>query len=89
MRNRESDPHVSTCLSSYPRLHSSNSSNLWLVNIYVLAGGDGGGLVTKLSLTLTTPWTGACHAPLSMGLDRVSVLIFFFLTKKAIFLGVI
>ena len=68
---------MSTCLSSYPRLHSLNSSNLWLVNIYVLAGGDGGGLVTKLCLTLGTPWTGACHAPLSMGFDRVGVSIFF------------
>ena len=27
----------------------------------------GGGLVTKLCLTLETPWTSACEAPLSMG----------------------
>ena len=26
-----------------------------------------GGLVTKLCLTLATPWTVACQAPLSMG----------------------
>ena len=30
----------------------------------------GGGLVTKLSLTLKTPWTGARQAPLSMGFPR-------------------
>ena len=27
----------------------------------------GGGLVTKSCLTLATPWTAACQAPLSMG----------------------
>ena len=31
-------------------------------------GGGGGGLVAKLCLTLMTPWTGACQAPLSMGI---------------------
>ena len=31
--------------------------------------GDGG-LVTKSCLTLVTPWTGACQAPLSMGFSR-------------------
>ena len=31
---------------------------------------DGGGLVAKLCPTLATPWTGACQAPLSMGLYR-------------------
>ena len=30
----------------------------------------GGGLVTKLHLTLTAPWTVACQAPLSMGFSR-------------------
>ena len=33
--------------------------------IYTKYGG--GGLVTKLCLTLATPWTVACQAPLSMG----------------------
>ena len=34
-------------------------------------GGDGGGgLVAKLCLTLATPWTVACQAPLSMGFSR-------------------
>ena len=28
----------------------------------------GGGLVAKLCLTLETPWTVACQAPLSMGI---------------------
>ena len=30
----------------------------------------GGGLVTKSCLTLATPWTLACQAPLSMGFSR-------------------
>ena len=30
----------------------------------------GGGLVTKSCLTLETPWTVACQAPLSMGFSR-------------------
>ena len=30
----------------------------------------GGGLVAKLCLTLVTPWTVACQAPLSMGFSR-------------------
>ena len=30
----------------------------------------GGGLVTKLCLTLATPWTVACQTPLSMGFSR-------------------
>ena len=33
-------------------------------------GGGGGGLVTKSCLTLATPWTVACQAPLSMGFSR-------------------
>ena len=32
--------------------------------------GGGGGLVTKSPLTLVTPWTVACQAPLSMGFSR-------------------
>ena len=32
-------------------------------------GGGGGGLVTKSCLTLATPWTVACQAPLSMGVS--------------------
>ena len=30
----------------------------------------GGDLVTKSCLTLATPWTIACQAPLSMGFSR-------------------
>ena len=30
----------------------------------------GGGLVAKLCLTLATPWTVACQAPLSVGFSR-------------------
>ena len=35
---------------------------------YMQSGG--GGLVTKSCLTLATPWTVACQAPLSMGFSR-------------------
>ena len=31
---------------------------------------EGSGLVTKSCLTLTTPWTVACQAPLSTGFSR-------------------
>ena len=32
--------------------------------------GGGGGLIAKSCLTLATPWTVACQAPLSMGFPR-------------------
>ena len=32
--------------------------------------GAGGGLVAELGLTLGTPWTVACQAPLSLGFSR-------------------
>ena len=52
--------------------------NYWInVNLYfystlknVCALHDGGGLVTKLYLTLAIPWTVAFQAPLSMGFPR-------------------
>ena len=31
---------------------------------------SGGGLVTKSCLTVATPWTVACQAPLSMGFSK-------------------
>ena len=34
------------------------------------AQAGGGGLVAELGLTLGTPWTVACQAPLSMGFPR-------------------
>ena len=44
------------------------------VNIYQILhsrdGGGGGGLVTKSCLTLATPQTVACQAPLSTGFSR-------------------
>ena len=39
-------------------------------NIGVSASATGGGFITKLCLTLETPWTVACQAPLSMGFSR-------------------
>ena len=35
-----------------------------------MVGSVGGGLVAKSCLTLATPWTVACEAPLSMGFLR-------------------
>ena len=37
---------------------------MWLFHIY------GGGLVAKWCLTLVTPWTVVCQAPLSIGFSR-------------------
>ena len=34
-------------------------------------GGGDAGLVAKSCLTLVTPWTVACQAPLSMGFSRL------------------
>ena len=36
--------------------------------------GGGGGLVAKLCLTLITPWTVVCHAPLFMGFFQARIL---------------
>ena len=38
--------------------------------MYYHSGGDGGGLVAKLCLTLVTPITVAHQAPLSLGFPR-------------------
>ena len=35
-----------------------------------IGGGGGGGLLAKSCLTLATPWTVNCQAPLSMGFSR-------------------
>ena len=35
-----------------------------------ISNSQGGGLLAKLCLTLVTPWTVACQAPLSMGFSR-------------------
>ena len=59
---------------------SKSSLYTWKFSVHVLLKpslkdfenylGGGGGLVTKLCLTLVTPWTVACQAPLSMGFSR-------------------
>ena len=41
-----------------------------LNHVSVLLFGGGGGLVTKLCLTLASPWTVAHQTPLSMGFLR-------------------
>ena len=38
--------------------------------VYLTYMQNGGGLVAKSCLTLVTPWTVACQAPLSMGFSR-------------------
>ena len=45
--------------------------SLYMINVvlgksFIMSGG----LVTKLCPTLVTPWTVACHAPLSVGFPR-------------------
>ena len=49
------------CIFSFP--HFPNSANFSKCC-------RGGGLVTKSYLTLATPWTVSCQAPLSVGLCR-------------------
>ena len=41
----------------------------WTFRLLPCLGG-GGGLLTKLRLTLVTPWTVTCQAPLSLGFSR-------------------
>ena len=36
----------------------------------IICSGGGGDLVAKLCLTLATPWTIACQAPLAIGVSR-------------------
>ena len=48
--------------------HCSTFCLCVFLGIYV--SGGSGDLVAKSCLTLTTPWTGACQAPLSMGFLR-------------------
>ena len=50
-------------LSSFQKTSKANRLGL-------IRGAGGGGLVTKLCLTLVIPWTVACQAPLSMGSSR-------------------
>ena len=54
--------------------HSSSSSQRIKSNqemrCATCLGGGGGGLVTKLCLTLATPWTVACQASLFTGFPR-------------------
>ena len=44
--------------------------SMFQLHCHHLGGYGGAGLVTKLCLTLATPWTIACQAPLSMGFSR-------------------
>ena len=40
------------------------------IYVYLHTHHGGGGLAAKSYLTLATPWTVACQAPLSMGFSR-------------------
>ena len=42
----------------------------WFCFFLLASFSGGGGLVTESCPTLVTPWTVACHAPLSMGFPR-------------------
>ena len=53
------------CQEYYSSLHVLQLTD----SLYVILGG-GDGLVTKLCLTLATPWTVARQVPLSMGFPR-------------------
>ena len=46
------------------------SLKLGLGHLVIGQSEHGGGLVAKSCLTLATPWTVACQAPLSMGFSR-------------------
>ena len=45
----------------------AQSADLDPLSVIIMCGG---GFVAKLCLTLVTPWTVACQAPLSMGFSR-------------------
>ena len=71
-----------SCFSFCPALDSfycyvSRFSGLFFCCVYAalnpircIFGGGGGGLVAKLCLTVATPWTVACQAPLPRGFSR-------------------
>ena len=51
----------------YTKLEIGNKIKTFCTGDHQIYGGD---LVTKLCLTLVTPWIVACQAPLSMGFPR-------------------
>ena len=58
-------------LSSFTFIKSFPSFSLVsAIKVVSSVCGAGGGLVTKLCLTIATPWTVACQALLSMGFSR-------------------
>ena len=75
-----------SCFSFCPALDSfycyvSRFSGLFFCCVYAalnpiqcIFGGGGGGLVAKLCLTVATPWTVACQAPLPRGFSRQEYL---------------
>ena len=71
-RPPESAPFIFLCISIlFISFACCFGHVTWLAGSQFPGGGGGGsGLVTKLCLTLETPWTVACQAPLSMGFSR-------------------
>ena len=71
--NQKSSPTFVFFLSFFLFLmifsHSCTTSFAYDISA-VYFGGGGNGLVTKPCLTLVSPWTVACQAPLSMGFSR-------------------
>ena len=49
---------------------SNNTKKNHFLNFMTIQPSSGGGLVAKSCLTLATPWTVACQAPLSVGFSR-------------------
>ena len=57
--------HFCKLLLIIPKTYTAFSTSLLLSEML-----GGGGLVAKSRLTLVTPWTVACRAPLSKGFSR-------------------
>ena len=51
-------------------INQSQKDKYCMIPLYKGLGGGGGGLVTRLCLTLVTPWTIASQSSLSMGFPR-------------------
>ena len=63
---------ITSIITVWAEFHFMDFVLLFPCAMSVYTGGDGcgGGLVTKSCLTLGTPWTVACQAPLSVRFPR-------------------
>ena len=75
--------YCGTYIKYRSKIHDENKGQRkgkWIILLHICVclrssitsfeGGGGDGLVAKSCPTLTTPWTVACQAPLSMGFFR-------------------